>query len=1604
MTNVQAGLLKLLIEIDELCRDNDIEYCLGGGCLMGAVRNGGFLPWDDDADIHMTRENAEKFYGIKNKLPDNRTVYTIKDYPNFLFPNVFRYVDLDSTAQATRQILLDHPTGQFIDIIILDDAPTSEEDRQVQADALGYYLELHTKNGTISSQRETEFFNKYFALEDKIKKGSGDQIMEDLRHKVYNPEYRDGEYYIVGTGIAPNPFLPRSFFEEYKRIKFEGFDLPVPINVEELLQYAYGTTWMYAPPVKEENIHTFLLDPDIPYSIIDEDQRRFISSEEYWELCCADKEAWFRTQPTRRLVNNEIRKVRGVLFRLLTKNAIERSGESPEILSKEKIQKLHDLFRSYYTFQFSETTRFWNVFEPLDDDTLYYAMLAMIECDDFAKCYKLITLRKNNVDKPLTEGMLELEERCETIQVCMNSYYVEKNYDECRTLVKEGLEKYKDDVNLLRLKVNLMYMDAEKIQDYSELNRELERVIDLYPTDGEFLFLQAEEIYRNKNYLEARRAFTNAYNQTRNGFVLGKATNRINEINEILRDYIPSIDEIGVTFTDDSERKEWHEGIKKCLELYYIDGEYEESDNLVNSLLEKYPLDINLIRLKIRILGRNARMNSDFDELNNWIEKGLKLYPNDGTILVYEGLRKTREGYYLDSVSDFRKALDCTDNIFDLDTAAVRLNAIDQMIEALKPTTEDFRRLLEDQNSNPNNKGRLSLRDSSEDNTENDAYSMNLGPSDDEWLSEDGIDEDSQASSTIEEQEWAEEDYKSDKEIEALFQDRRRIIEESIDAFYAERDIDKTRMLVEEGLAKYEDDRHLLRLKVKLDEDEKTPITGTVKHALSLYPDDGEFLLYKGYEVYLRGNIVAARRRYVEALRKTSNGFVQERVRGIIRVLNETIALYVPEIEKAGLSFDGEQEKSIQEALELYYVEKEFERCEELVQELLCRNPKDINLIRLKAKLLANKNATLSVYKELNEWVSENLELYPNDTELLVHKANSEMQAGRFFDARSIFEKVIDANENIYDMETAEKAISVIDDIIERTKADAEDCDLKSLVHDAIEALYRENDIEKCKSLIESGLTECPDEKNLSKLKLNILEINGEEQELLSEAELLSKVYPDDGFFLSHKLYNHIKNDELDEAAGLLIPALEGNSDPASEYRIGAIAEHLGVDIKTVNNLLSMEEGEPDPLGFRRNMYVSLLKEIDTICKLQRLNYYVVDDALKLMLLDHTIENNLREVSVVMLKPDFDLFREYIEKQGIANRSIEGIDNNPNMPGYYYRYVATNTLFLNLSHINAFKNFGYCITIYVPMDDDIQPNESKKIRFYDRKMRANITNVYYSEKNRKQVKNARVTRRLMGDNMYTRNINRLLCNYGLKDSNNSSYIQFLVGTKRIFPKGTFGAPQTIEYKGHKFYTVGDLEGYFESRYKSELSKEVLRPIRKIGYDFYCHTGVANKEFMDTLKKEKLFGAVFFDNRQKHLSLTKEYKVYDMPKKDCINIWRRNGERFKLWKYYIPHKEEIINMYNKGEFELLEEYLRYYIKDLLFYRKKNLGLCFDYDILMITLETIKASEKLNVTEYEIDAMYNLVPEEHLHEDIGQFIIDNAPRDYEYKIHNVEWDEL
>lgn len=118
--------LEIADELHRVCVENDIEYFLAAGTFLGAIRHKGFIPWDDDFDAGMTRENFEKFIKIvKDKISDN--FYYISTNTNDKYALPFIKIMKKHTQLRESSAPLDlNEYGIFIDVFIFDSVPESK--------------------------------------------------------------------------------------------------------------------------------------------------------------------------------------------------------------------------------------------------------------------------------------------------------------------------------------------------------------------------------------------------------------------------------------------------------------------------------------------------------------------------------------------------------------------------------------------------------------------------------------------------------------------------------------------------------------------------------------------------------------------------------------------------------------------------------------------------------------------------------------------------------------------------------------------------------------------------------------------------------------------------------------------------------------------------------------------------------------------------------------------------------------------------------------------------------------------------------------------------------------------------------------------------------------------------------------------------------------------------------------------------------------------------------------------------------------------------------------------------------------------------------------
>ena len=123
--------LSIMKELDRICREHGLTYSLAYGTALGAVRHGGFIPWDDDIDIVMPRPDYERLLSLfKNGL---KCLYKLVSYRDG--SSIYQFAKLidENTSSYETFVGRDHATGLWVDIFPIEptDEPSSPQAREV---------------------------------------------------------------------------------------------------------------------------------------------------------------------------------------------------------------------------------------------------------------------------------------------------------------------------------------------------------------------------------------------------------------------------------------------------------------------------------------------------------------------------------------------------------------------------------------------------------------------------------------------------------------------------------------------------------------------------------------------------------------------------------------------------------------------------------------------------------------------------------------------------------------------------------------------------------------------------------------------------------------------------------------------------------------------------------------------------------------------------------------------------------------------------------------------------------------------------------------------------------------------------------------------------------------------------------------------------------------------------------------------------------------------------------------------------------------------------------------------------------------------------------
>lgn len=260
---VWAVLLDMLFKFDNVCKRNGLTYYLIDGSLLGAVRHKGFIPWDDDIDVTMPREDYEKLQTLGGEFSYPYFLQTPYTDPGYFFSFV-KIRNCNTTGLNEAFKYQGFNQGMFLDVFPLDVVNVEK----------GEVVYNEIKELCISNSAYMRLSNPNLdelALGDLQKKANKNPIKtyEDINSLASQFNGNKGRY-IAHWALTLYPYEKLVWYQEdFDRVEyweFEGRLYPVPAGYDRTLRISYGNYLQYPPAEKRGLQHAnVLFDPDKSY-------------------------------------------------------------------------------------------------------------------------------------------------------------------------------------------------------------------------------------------------------------------------------------------------------------------------------------------------------------------------------------------------------------------------------------------------------------------------------------------------------------------------------------------------------------------------------------------------------------------------------------------------------------------------------------------------------------------------------------------------------------------------------------------------------------------------------------------------------------------------------------------------------------------------------------------------------------------------------------------------------------------------------------------------------------------------------------------------------------------------------------------------------------------------------------------------------------------------------------------------------------------------------------------------------------------------------------------------------------------------------------------
>lgn len=507
MNATQKVLFRLMVDFDEICRKYDIEYFLAGGTALGAVRNGGFLPWDDDVDIFVTADDYKKLNEIMDEAcPKDRTWASEENNPGYWNP-IARFFDLNTTCVVKDKLDDGMPGGHCLEIFRLDPYPRDPKEQEKFNKNLWLYSEVGSPRFLSANFRfvgNTIAEKPYYDYMERLEKEGRTQVVNELEQGITYPKEECSDWCLRWSYRVL--VLKDEWIREKVYFDFEGVSFPLPKEYVRFLVATYNSDWNLIPSKEDRQIHPGIENTKKSYKVHEDRIRKLCEESNFSYLLHENKYDRLHRIFTQKEKYTRVVGIKRAYLKELVKKLEEKTWE----FSLDELDEYHYIFEEFF-----------NTFLSLN----YKVLADSIDIrEDLFKTMALSLLYANRIDdsvyfsSSVSSGIKE-----DVFKICngVKELKIARYGNNCEK-VKELLDTLRNDFELKKqLEVERTYAwHVSKCEEYSDINKIEKFYETLYNQQDEEVKKYVGDMYYDiQEYRKAYELYEDAANGN-NGVIL----------------------------------------------------------------------------------------------------------------------------------------------------------------------------------------------------------------------------------------------------------------------------------------------------------------------------------------------------------------------------------------------------------------------------------------------------------------------------------------------------------------------------------------------------------------------------------------------------------------------------------------------------------------------------------------------------------------------------------------------------------------------------------------------------------------------------------------------------------------------------------------------------------------------------------------------------------------------------------------------------------------------------------------------------------------------------------------------------------------------------